>query len=81
MFIVTEASRSNDGLFAEGTLEFDFEPVIDALAVELMSTIQGLHHVPRLQFVQADRAVILLPLLLLVLKRIVRVYHLTDLLR
>ena len=48
MFIVTEASRSNDGLFAEGTLEFDFEPVIDALAVELMSTIQGLHHVPRL---------------------------------
>ncbi len=47
--------------------------------MELVRTVQRLHHVSRLQLVQTDGAVVFVTLRLLVLEIVVLVYYLLDL--
>ena len=44
-------------MLAERALKFNLEPVINALAVEFMSAIKGLNHLPSLEDVNTDRTI------------------------
>lgn len=82
---------SNDWLFAERALKLDFEPVIDALAVELVSAVQCFYHLTGFKGVNADGTVRLLSFLsvsgaasrwrLFVSKGCIRIYNVSYLLR
>jgi hypothetical protein len=67
-------------LFAERALEFDFEPVVDALAVEFVCAPQSLDHGPVLELIQTNCTILLITLCLLVFKRCVTVDYVPNLL-
>ena len=79
---------SDDWLLAEGALKLDLEPVIDALAVELVSAVQGFNHLPGLKCINTDRTVCLLGFLsvswatarwgLLIPEGRIRIYYVSD---
>ena len=78
--IACSVGGSEDWGLTEGALQLQLEPVVDALAVELVRALQRLHHRSHLQLVQTDRTVVLLAALRIVLERIVRINDLFDLL-
>jgi hypothetical protein len=56
MIIYIDRSGELNAFFAQRTLQFLLEPVVDALAVERVSASEGFYHVSFLQIVQANRA-------------------------
>ena len=79
---------SNNRILAEGALKFDFEPVVYALAVELVRAIECFDHLPCLQNINAYCAICRLYFFtsscccrLLILERSIRIYDSTSLIR
>lgn len=71
---------SSNALLAERALQLFLEPVVNALAVELMRAIESLDHDAVFEGIQAYGAVLLIAFGLFVLEGGVAVYYVSDLL-